>query len=117
MDSTRDEPLASSRFPYDENGSRRIRHSEREIAELAHRVATSDDVRNGELIAERAAKNDGLTSQARIVEGAIEKKRELIDFEGLRQVVVSALPNRLDRGIDGAVGRHHDDRTLGGYSS
>ena len=40
------------------------------------------------------------------------KERDLVEFEGFGRVVVGAAADRLNRGVERAVGGHDDDRSL-----
>jgi hypothetical protein len=44
---------------------------------------------------------------------ALEREREVVDLERLRDEVVRARADRADGGLEAAERRHHDDRQVG----
>ncbi len=65
-----------------------------------------------EALAQRRAQRHRLAAQARLVDGAAQEDDQLVELEGLGQVVVGALADRLDGAVDGTVRGHDQHRPL-----
>ena len=83
-----------------------------DLERLAHPRARRDDVGLA-----RAGREDAelgrLVAQAPLGEGAAEEEHELLELEGLGEVMVRAEANALDRRVDRAVSGHHEHGQIG----
>ena len=106
----RDEFLARAAFAGDENGRAGRRDLADELVDLLHRGRAADD-RLPQLIRSRL----GGKRRRLLPDGAGDAERlekqvlQVRNVERLEHVVVRPQFHRLDRGLRGAVGGHHDD--------
>jgi hypothetical protein len=112
MERARDEPLACPRFTENEDRHVRLGHARDEGRNLAQPTLTTDESSERRPLAEGPAKRPGFPLKTHLGERPLQKQRQLADFERLRQVMVRPHADRLDRGVDGAVRRHHDHRAF-----
>ena len=47
------------------------------------------------------------------LEAALERRQQILGVEGLREIIIGARLQRLDRGLDRRIGRHHDGDEIG----
>ncbi len=109
-----DQVLARPGLAVDEHRRGGVGDPEHEGADVTHRAVLADDRLDGVHLRERLAQRSGLVAEARLGERAIEEQDQLVHLERLGEVVVRALADRLDGGVDGAEGGHHDDRPVRG---
>jgi hypothetical protein len=93
----------------EQHGNVRVRDALDDVRHFAHRRAPADEVRQAVPLAKRALERGRLAPHAHFVEGAAKEEGDLVGLERLRRVVVRAAANRLDGGVERAVGRHDDD--------
>ncbi len=89
-----------------------------QLEHLAHRRALADDV----VEAARSPRCDRLSctfsaTSAAVLERLLDQAGQLVGVERLRDVVVGAVLQRLDRVVHGGVGGHHDDDGAPGATS
>jgi hypothetical protein len=113
----RDQALAGAGLAEDDDRRRRVGDAPDALAHRLDRGAVPDDARLGELRAQRGLERHRLAPHAHLVERAPEEDRKLVLLERLGQVVVRALADRLDRGVDRAVGGHDDHRAIGVHTA
>ncbi len=115
VDGAGDELLAGAALAGDEDGGVGRRDLPDGLVDALHGGRGADDglvaLDRGDLIGH----DDFLAHGAGGVEGAAEEVLELGDVEGLEDVIVGAELHRLDGGLRGAVGGHHDDDLPGGH--
>ena len=71
-----------------------------------------DDRAEAELLVEALVELLDLDLEALRLEGPADQDVEALDVDGLGQEIDRPPPHRLDRGVDVAVGRHHQHRRL-----
>ncbi len=105
--------LAGPALPQDENGD----VGRRDLLDLArylpHDGSAGDETPEGATLAQLAPQPMDLARRLGPVQGSLEEDLEARGVEWLGQVVVGALLHRLDRALDGALAREHDDRRVG----
>ena len=103
-------PLPVPVSPRSSTGAFASAHAADEVrGPRASRRSFDDDSRRRERSRRRPPQRDRLAAKLRLVERAARGRARARPLERLRQVVVRALPDRLDGGVDGAVCGHHDD--------
>ena len=112
MDGAREQALAGAGLAEDQQRRVRLRDARGEVEDALHLRARADHALQREALAHRDLEVVGARTKARLVERATEEEIELVELEGLREVVVRAAPDRLDGGVDRAVRRHDDDGPL-----
>ena len=80
---------------------------------LFERKARGDGLAHG-VERQRLAQAQVLGGEALLLEPALHDADDLLDLEGLEDVVVSAALHRVDRRVDGAEPRHDDGQRAGG---
>lgn len=106
--------LARARLAYEEDGRRGVGDARDHVEHFAHARAGADEVIERRLVPQGRAQRARLATQPCLADRAIDEEGQLVDEERLGQVVIGALADRFDRGLDGGVGGHHDDGALGG---
>ena len=114
VDGARDQLLARPRFAFDQDGRRRAGDARDQLVDLQHDRALADDVLEVGL----ALGGDGLLlgDEPPALERARDGEAQLLDVEGLRDVVVGAALDRLHRPRDVAEGGDQDDRRVRGLA-
>src|SRR5512140_38091 len=111
VDGVRDEPLPGAGLTSDEH--RRCVVERSDLARLLHyrvnRGRLADHAGEGELPCIAAAVVRELLLEQRRLARAIGEQLELLEIDGLLQIVEGAELHRLDRTLDAAVCRHDDD--------
>jgi hypothetical protein len=103
------ELLARARLAHDQHRALRLRHQLDLPEQVLDRAALADDAVVVELLVPLAAEVAVLGAEPLVVEGAACHHEQLVDLEGLLQVVEGPELHGLDRALDRGVGRHHHD--------
>ncbi len=117
VDGLRDQALARTRLAQNQHGDRHPGDPGDNLAHVPHGGAVAQDALGREAIMQGLLERGGLAPDLGFVERSLEEEHQLLGLEGLGQVVVGALPDGFDGGVDGAEGGHHDDRALGGQAA
>jgi hypothetical protein len=112
MKRTRERALARAGFARDQERCIRPRDAIDHGKHSLHRRASSDQPFDRELLPHRAPERRGFAAECSLGERALDEHQELFGLERLCEVVIRAAADRLDRGINGAVRRHHDHRDV-----
>jgi hypothetical protein len=114
VDGAGDQLLAGAALAGDEHRRRRAGDAADQREDLAHRLAAGDDVGEAVGLLDLALEAGDLAAQAALAQRLAGDQQELLDLEGLGDVVVGAQLDGADRGLDGAERRdHHHVRRLG----
>ena len=116
MEGPRQELLADARLAVDQHGGVQLGHLLQHRQDLEHLGALRHQVRQGEPLLVPSQRLPALGAQLAELERPPQDQQDLVRLERLDQVVLGPQPGGLDRGADGAVGRHHhhaDLRVLG----
>ena len=114
MERAREGRLPGAGLAEDQDRRRRVGDARRDVEDLAHRRALGDEPAEARPVEERLAQLPRLVADSQLLDGAPGEEGQLVEGEGLRQVVVGALPDCIDRRLDGAVAGHDDDRPVRG---
>ena len=70
---------------------------------------TLDQLAHAQLLAQAAPQRVDLLAEQAALQDVVQQVAELLEHEGLREVVVRAQLQRLHRGRHGGIARHHED--------
>src|SRR2546428_121787 len=113
VDRARDQLLARTRLPAEEHGDVARGVAPDRLVDILHaRVPAVDRAELPHLL-EPALELPHLLREPARGERPLGEEHELVEVEGLRQVVVGPTLHRLDRGVHRPVGRHHDHGGVG----
>ena len=87
-----------------------------ELEHLAHRRALADEARSRRAL-DLAAQHLRLPGELAVLEDALDLGEQVVEEDGLQDVVGGAGAQRLDRGLDAAVRGHDQRRAVCGESS
>src|ERR1019366_3838915 len=108
MDRAGHELLSGARVARDEDGRRRPADARNEVEKRPHLARNAYDARRGVSFGS-LLERDVLVDEAFLLERAPDDELELLDVEGLGDVVVRSGLERFDRRLRGGVRRDHDD--------
>ena len=113
IDGAGDEFLAGAAFAGDQGRGVAAGELADDFENVLHGLAAADDAQVVILRFQQRLVRDDLPHVARGLEGVENDLFEAGHVEGFEEVIVSAQFHRLDGGLGGAVGGHHDDHLLG----
>jgi hypothetical protein len=113
MDRPRDQLLADAALAPDEHRGVRGGHARHQRQDLLHPAALADDPLQAVPLDELSLKLADLAFQVRLLGHSIDTNKEFLQVERLGKVIGGSVLHGLDRGLDGAVGRHQDERDFG----
>ena len=109
MDGRRDQLLAGAALAVDQHRGVGRRDLHDDVLHLGHTLGGPDEVADAELLAEAAAEAVHLLTQEATLNDMTQTVSQLLQNQRLHQVVVRTELERLDRGRDRGVPRHHQD--------
>src|SRR5437588_9062916 len=109
----RDEFLARARLAVDEYVRVRGGDLLDESEDLLQRFRRADDLGEAVALIQLAAQCAVLAEQLALTERVLDRMKKVFVDERFGDVVVSALAQGGDRGVNGRVGGHHDDERFG----
>ena len=113
MNGPRDQLFAGARFAGHKQVGMRRGHALDKGEDLLHRSRAADDVVHAIAAADLLAQSDDFAAQRTFGKGLIDAEQELVDLEGLGDVIVGAELHRPNGRVDGAEARHDDDERRG----
>jgi hypothetical protein len=113
MDGAGGQLLAGARLPRHQHGAARLRDRLDQVEDRQHRLAAAEDVRELVPFAERPLEQDVLALQLAAFERAMDHDLQLVDVEGLVDVVVGAHAQRFDRRLGRGERGDHDPGQVG----
>ena len=113
MNGARDQLLAGAGLAGDQHGALGFGDELGAADDFLHRAAPADDAVVIEVLVALADQVAVFDAQPLMVERTPDDDQQLVDLEGLLQIVERAELHRFDRALDGGVRGHHQDlRTL-----
>jgi len=109
----RDELLACPGLTEDHHRGIGRGHFAHRLQHIEHAAVRSDDPADVVVLLDLLAQPVHLVGEFPVVERLVDGELELLEIEGLGQVLTRARLHRFDRGGDVAVGREHDDGERG----
>ena len=113
VDRLGDQLLAGPRLSPDEHGCRRRRRLFDHAIDRADPGTVPDDPAEAALLAQLAAKLTHLTQRVLPLDRLLQQDAQALRVDGLAQVVVGAVLDRLDGAFDGALRRQQDEGDVG----
>jgi hypothetical protein len=112
VDRPSDHLLARAALAGDENRRLGRRDLPVQVEDLVHGRALPDQVVEVEFALDLPPEHLGLPGQLAVLEQAGDLGEHVVEHDRLENVVRRARPERLDRALDAAVGRHHERHRL-----
>ena len=113
MNGVGDQLLAGPRLADDEDGRGRRRRDLDALQHGPHRRRAADDVLEPEELLDAVLELPRLLLESPAVELLLHTGAQLLEADGLRQIVVGAQLESAHGAVDVAERRHHEDRQLG----
>ena len=113
MDGPRQELLADARLAVDQHGGVEVDDGPGQLEHLPHALTLGHDPVEAELLLVPPDARALGAAQLLQLDGVPDDEDGLGEVEGLEQIVDGAQAERLHRGLDRGVGRHHDHRDVG----
>src|SRR5271157_4523729 len=113
MDRARDQFLAGARFAGDKHARVGARDLFHDAEDLLDRVAFADDILEAVLVTQLAPQEAVFVEERLLRQRVANDRLQMIVGERLGQVVVGALAQGVDRGLDARVRRQNDPHHLG----
>jgi hypothetical protein len=104
----REQLFAGSALPQDQHRRRRPRHLDRTLHDLLRGAARPDDELAGVVLGDLGVQPDDGAAEILALAGIGHERSQSLGVEVLGDVMVGAVPHRLDRGVE-LLDRRHDD--------
>ena len=113
VDRARDHLLAGPALAADQDVRLAVGHLPDQLEDALHRRAVADDGAIALAVPQLAAQAPVLAREQLLLERLLDDDADLVDLEGLGDVVVGAFLHRADRRLGAREGGDHDDDRLG----
>ena len=100
--------LPGAALALDQHRRVRRRHADDHPLHRFHRRRDADQLAHAELLAQAAPQRVDLLAKQAPLQDVVQEVAELLEDQGLREVVVRAQLQRLHRGRHGGIARHHE---------